>query len=131
MGRVFVVPSPFYLERACHSYADNPKQEGSQTTFTSQIRTQTLRITQLEEELRMNVKHLAVEKTGHRKCQSELESVRGTYESQRHTINDLKLKAQSLEESKRQLAHGVLTMALSSEKLRATADRELGSASTT
>lgn len=79
----------------------------------------------------MNAERLSIEKASHRKCQSELESVRGMYESQRDTINALKLKAQSLEESKRQLAHGVLSMALSFEKLRATADRELGSASTT
>ena len=125
------MPSPFYLERACHSYADNPKQEGGQTTFTSQIRTQTLRITQLEEELRMNAKHLAVEKTGHQKCQSELESVWENYKSQQDTINALTLEAQALEELNRQLAQGVWSMAPTFEKLRATADRELESASTT
>ena len=125
------MPSQFYLERACHSYANNPKQEGGQTTFTSRIRTQTLLITQLEEELRMNVKHLSVEKIDHQKCQSELDSVREKYESQQDAINALRLKAQSLEESNRQLAQGVLSMAQSFEKLRAMADREFRSISTT
>ena len=77
-----MIPSPFDLEQDYHSYADILKQERGQNTFTSQIRTQTLRITELKEELRMNVEYLSIKKTGHQKCQSELESVREKYESQ-------------------------------------------------
>ena len=79
----------------------------------------------------MNVERLSIEKAGHRKCQSELESAQEKYESQQSAINALTLKAQLLEASHRKLAQGVLSMAQSCEKLRATADREFQSVSST